>query len=450
MIAVTIGRKLLELYNQEKRDALTPKSFFEKVYFELFYNHSRYMQWVPNSPFVQMKKGQKPDALSVAERQEKLQNLYEKVETGFRDASIAIGFAASEKKEFATTSGQVSALDLVTTEEDVYLSWIGSGLGVGVAGGISIFFDHPKILLTLFEGWQHYRNYLNDPAYIGLRGNQINTWNGQWLSHAFSKDYREYDPLQNFDPFGTIAGGGIELTTQSWTSVLFNIARNLPNTDLIGYVYSLGQSSPNRTLGFVPFRLPQIQRPIELYKSLFGENDYHKDAKRIEPLYGTAFSFQRACQMGAIGVQALEPKGLRGLIPTGRDSTSLPNFSKADHEKLVSFRTYQTWLLAMLNNDELWETAGKAAEALLHYEAGAGKARKDRFNKVKSVLDTARKPQFMRELTVIVEETDYKEPLVELGKTVNRMPVDNVGYFITLIRFRYAELSSKTVQEPII
>ncbi|QCR22114.1 hypothetical protein [Pontibacter sp. SGAir0037] len=446
MIAVNIGRKLLELYNQENEEHLSPKDFFEKVYFELFYNHSKYMQWVTNSPFVQMKKGQKPDALTEVERQEKLLNLHEKIGAGLKDASIAIGFPASEEKEFATTSGQVSALAMFSTVDDVYCSWIGSGLGIGVAGGLSIFFKHPKILMTVFKGWQYYREYLNDATYTGLRGNQINTWNGQWLSHVFSRDYRAYDPLQNFNPFGSIAGGGLELTTASWTSVLFGISRTLPNTDLTGYVYSLGQT--NKTLGFVPFRLPQIQRPIQLYKKLFNDQ-YHQDAKRIEPLYGTAFSFQRACQMGAIGVQALEPKGLRGLIPTGKDAVSLPNFSKADQEKFISFRTYQTWLLAMLNNDELWDTAGEAAQAFLQYEAGAGKARKDRSNKVKSVLDTARKPQFMRELAEIVEEADNKDVLVELGKTVNRMPADNVSYFITLIRFRYAEFSSKPVQEPV-
>lgn len=445
MIAVNVGRKLLELYNQEKGESLTPKEFFDKVYFQLFYNHSKYMQWVTNSPFVQMKKGQKPDALTSEERHEKLLNLHEKIDAGLKDASIAIGFPASEEKEFATTSGQVSALALFTSEDDVYCSWIGSGLGVGVAGGLSIFFDHPQILMALFEGWQHYRNYLDDISYTGLRGNQINTWNGQWLSHVFSQFYKEYDPLQNFDPFGTKADGSLELTTQSWTSVLFGIARTLPNTDLTSYVYSLGQT--NKTLGFVPFRLPHIQRPLHLYKELFGENQYHRDAKDIEPLYGTAFSFQRACQMGAIGVQALEPKGLRGFMPNKKVAANMPNFSKADHEKHISFRTYQTWLLAMLNNDELWNTAGEAAHALIQYEGGAGKLRSDRSNKVKAVLDAARKQQFMRLLTDIVEEAEENEALITLGKTVNTMPADNVSYFITLIRFRYAELSRKLVQE---
>lgn len=448
MIAVNIGKKLLKLYNQKKGENFTSREFFEKVYVPLFFDHNKYMMTGGNSPLenpkIAWKKGKYPSAV---DRSKRIKATIVKIETGELDMSSGIGFPASDNKQFQTTSGQIASLQLPFGSDELYCSWLGAGLGIGVSGALTILFNHPVIIEKLFEGWQYYRNYLNDSAYSGLRGNQINTWNGQWLSHVFSRDYRDDDPLQNFEPLGTVAGGGLEINTQSWTSVLFGIARTLPNTDLTGYVYSIGQT--NKTLGFVPFRLPQIQRPIELYRNLFGENQYHKDAKIIEPLYGTAFSFQRACQMGAIGVQALKPKGLEGLIPTGKDSVSLPNFSKADQEKLISFRTYQTWLLAMLNNDELWDTAGEAAQALLQYEAGAGKLKSNRSNKVKSVLDTARKAQFMRELTAVVEEAEDKEPLILLGKTINSMPADNVNYFITLIRFRYAEFSSKPVQEPV-
>ena len=105
------------------------------------------MQWVTNSPFVQMKKGQKPELLTKEDRLEKLNDLHEKIDSGLLYASIAIGFPASEEKEFATTSGLVTDLNINTDSEEVYLSWIGGGLGVGVAGGYSIFFDHPQILL---------------------------------------------------------------------------------------------------------------------------------------------------------------------------------------------------------------------------------------------------------------------------------------------------------------
>ncbi len=86
-----------------------------------------------------MKKGQKPHLLSEDERKEKLGNLTAKIAAGDRDASVAIGFPASESAEFATTSGLVSDLDVAVTESDVYYSWIGAGLAIGVSGGYCIF-----------------------------------------------------------------------------------------------------------------------------------------------------------------------------------------------------------------------------------------------------------------------------------------------------------------------
>eukprot|EP01036_Dinobryon_divergens_P045367 gene45367-60604_t len=81
-----------------------------------------------------MKTGQKPENLTANERIEKLDNLSEKAENSEPDASFALGFPASELKEYASTSGLVSDLQIPTTSDDIYLSWIGSGLGVGVAG----------------------------------------------------------------------------------------------------------------------------------------------------------------------------------------------------------------------------------------------------------------------------------------------------------------------------
>ncbi len=86
------------------------------------------MLWHTNSPFVQNEKRAKPHLLTEEERQEKLNNLAGKITAGDRDASVAIGFPASEVKEFATTSGLVSDIDQSADEEDVYLSWIAAGL----------------------------------------------------------------------------------------------------------------------------------------------------------------------------------------------------------------------------------------------------------------------------------------------------------------------------------
>src|SRR5690606_25060059 len=126
MITTLIGKTFLKAYNEKYNEKYSAKDFFENEYFELFFNHPKYMQWVTNSPFVQMKGGQKPEKLTSEERQEKLHNLYLKVDTEAPDASFAIGFPASESKEYASTSGLVSDISFDTNEDDIYLSWIGA------------------------------------------------------------------------------------------------------------------------------------------------------------------------------------------------------------------------------------------------------------------------------------------------------------------------------------
>ncbi|NJO89573.1 MAG: hypothetical protein HC831_11950 [Chloroflexia bacterium] len=252
MIAATIGRTFLKAFNEKYNCNYTPKQFFDEVYFETFYNHNKYMQWVTNSPFVQMKKGQKPETLSKNERVEKLSDFHKKVSEGCKDASIAIGFAANESSEYATTSGLVTDLIIDVSSDDIYYSWIGGGLGIGVAGGYSIYYNDGPLLLDTFEGWKVYRKYLNDTVLERMRGNQINTWNGQWLTFYLGKDYNEqfdFSFLTQKEIFHSDAQL-VEVNTVSWNELFFSISRKYPDQSRTGYVYSLGQT--NKTLGFYP------------------------------------------------------------------------------------------------------------------------------------------------------------------------------------------------------
>ena len=158
------------------------------------------------------------------------------------------------RKEFATTSGLVTDLNYQSDAEDVYLSWIGGGLGVGVAGGYSIFFDNPQVLLTLYEGWKVYRRLLNDPTLDKLAGNKINSWNGQWLIF-FSIDYEE-----NPD-FGYLTNCGffkqnekeIVIDTIFWTKLYFTLSEKLSD-ETNAYVQS---RQTNKTMGY-SFRFMQV------------------------------------------------------------------------------------------------------------------------------------------------------------------------------------------------
>lgn len=423
MIAANIGKIFLDAYNEKYKSNYTAKQFFVEKYFELFFNHEKYMQWVTNSPFVQgIKKGVAPTS---QERKIKLDILVEKISKNDADASIAIGFPSLDLA--ASTSGQITSMKLPLNEDDVYLSWIGGGFGVGVQSGLSLLFADKRILLDLFEGWQLYRNHLNLTPQ--LRGNQINTWNGQWIAHRYDKRaFNQTNPTASFTGFGTMKDGGMEVNTQSWTKVLIGIARTYPDTNLTAYIYSLGQT--NITVGFIPFELPRIRQPFELFEKFFSTTN----TERVEQLFGTALGFTKACQMGVIGVNALEPKGFRDSLDKG----VIPKYNPNDEEKKINFNTYQIWLLSMLNNEELWEQSQQIAKTLSDYSLSDKNAKKVKSQEVTNLLASVNKKQFIDGLTSIVKGSDNSELFSNIGQLVHIMPVDNVPYFLTLIRFQYA------------
>ncbi|TAJ12453.1 hypothetical protein DMA11_12915 [Marinilabiliaceae bacterium JC017] len=460
MIAATIGRAFLKAYNEKTGQQLSAREFFEKDYFELFFNHPKYMQWVTNSPFVQMKAGQKPHLLKPQDRIEKLKNLHSKITDGEKDASIAIGFPASETKEFATTSGLVTDMELALDKEDVYYSWIGGGLGIGVAGGYSIFFDQPDILLKLYEGWKVYRNYLNDKTLVRLRGNQINTWNGQWLSFSYNKYYRESFDFAQLHSTGVFSVDEkvIEVNTIKWSELFFNISNRYPHQTFTGYVYSLGQT--NKTLGFYPFHFNKARSLIKYYKLLFGEQAALHDASHYEALFG--IHIKRACELGSIGLQALEPNALRKYF--GKDSNlklAKPKLGQKkgesdeayalrkekieakDYENIITYRTYKTWLLAMItkNKEESLEYTAEVAKALHEYKGADKKGSTKRSNLIGSELLIAKtKKSFLDALTTIIKEVDEKEleTFKNLRDRVHMMSSEDFGYFVVLLKFDYA------------
>ncbi len=461
MITVNTGRTFLKAYNKKFKKALSAKEFFEQEYFESFFNHSKYMQWPTNSPFVQMKKGQKPYLLNLKERKEKLNNLHEKISAGDKDASIAIGFPASELKGYATTSGLITDLGIDYLEDDIYLSWIGSGLSIGIAGGFSILFNQPDILLRTFDGWKVYRKFLNDPALDKLAGNKITSWNGQWLSYVFSEDYREYFDYGSLDNLGffKLDKSTVVINTVKWSKLFFNLSRRFPNETYTGYVFSLGQT--NKTLGFYPFKFQEADVLIFFYENLFGKNAAIQDAGIYENLYG--IHIKRACELGAIGLQALEPEGLRKYF----DKDKMPNLRKSkiprkqeqtdeefetlqqesekkDYEnKIIPFRIYKTWLLAMItkNKEEMSDYTQEVAKAIYEYRTADKKGATKRANIVKNQLFASKsKKMFLEALTEIISDVEENKLKVfnELRNQVHMMNAEDFGYFLVLLKFDYA------------
>lgn len=432
MITAVIGKTFLQAFNTKYGKEISPKEFFEQEYWELFYNHPKYMQWVTNSPFVQMKSGQKPHLLSVEERMEKLENLFEKAENEIPDASFALGYPASETKEYASTSGLVSDVVIPVDEDEVYLSWIGSSLGIGVAGGFTILFDHPDITLQTFEGWKVYRKYLNDPTLEKLRGNQINTWNGQWLTYSLNPDeYREdfdFSELTNQKIF-KVDTSLAEVATVSWSQLFFSLSTQFPNYEMMGYVYGFGQT--NKTIGFIPFQLKSGGNIKEVYQKLFG--DFKINKKEFESLFG--MHIKRACELGSIGLQALRPKDLEKYMIDNKNLT----FKK--EEDTINYQAYKTWLVAMLtrNKEEIKDYTLELAKTIQKYRAGGTKL--DRKTLIeKELFSSTSKRGFIEALTKMVKDLEGEDLTVikSLKDEVHLMSNEEYGYFSTLLKFDYA------------
>lgn len=431
MITAVIGKTFLKAYNEKYNKSYSAKEFFEEEYFELFFNHSKYMQWVTNSPFVQMKTGQKPEKLSIEERREKLQNLFAKVEEEVPDASFAIGFPASEAKEFASTSGLVSDVFIETEQEDVYYSWIGSGLGIGVAGGLNLLINDAAITLETYVGWKYYRKYLNDVTLEKLRGNQINSWNGQWLTYKLGRKFDEDFDFSTLEIEGIfkVDSSLIEVNTVNWSNLFFSLSNLYPAKTLNAYIYSFGQT--NKTIGFIPVYLKAGKKLIEVFKQLF-HTDLPFNNKDFQSLFG--IHIKRACELGNIGLHALRPDNLKKYMEEEK------NLSFKKEEDNLIYQSYKTWLIAMLskNKEEITDYTIELARLIQRYRAGAkGTDRKNLIEK--DLLGAKGKRGFIEALAEMISGIDNAdlEILKKLKDEVHLMTNEEFGYFNTLLKFDY-------------
>lgn len=430
MFTSIIGKIFLQAYNDKFKTNFTPKEFFLKVYYPLFFDHQKYLMTAGNSPLEnpklswdQMIKGDKPFE-TPEQRRNRLDRFLEKIDSGMNDASIAIGYPAADK--LAATSGQVSmSLKGIIEPDESYLSWFGAGLGIGVQGGVTILFGNPTLLMDIFEGWKEYRKVLD--ATPMMKGNKINTWNAHWINHLYSPIKESAMPMDIYSE----KNGLISIDTLSWHDLLVAISTHFDDPRMMGYIYNVGQT--NTTIGFIPFVLPHVRKACELYVKYFGTDRYRKAVK----LFGTAMGLEMACREGYIGLKALEPKGLKDIINSGK----VPVYNTRDENKVIQFQTYQIWLLAMLNNEELWDKAKKFAETLQAFSVGGKMGRTGRSNAIKLLLDATTKRNFICQLGEIVEEAENTDDIVDIASIVNLMPSDNVPYFLTLIRFHYAVIN---------
>ena len=434
MITGIAGRTLLDAYNSKYKKKLTPKEFFDKEFYPLFFNSSRFLMSVTNSPFDQGYKQKRH--LTTEGRTYDYEEFHKKAASGKFDASIYLGGSASDEKEFAATSGQVSDVLIPLFEDDIFLSWIGSGLGIMVAGAYMLIFDDPKIILQTFEGWKIYRKYLDDPTLEKLRPNQINTWNGQWLTYSLHADFNinfDFSILTDQNVFN-IDSEKIEVNTVYWSKLFFSLSQLYPNEVLTAYVYSFGQM--NKTIGFIPFQFKAGTKLKSIYRKLTTD-DTRISTKDFESLFG--MHIKRACELGSIGLQTLRPEGLVKHLTESKN----PSF-KNDSDK-INYYIFKTWLIAMLNKnkEEVTEYTLELATAILRYRNSGTK--NDRKTLVETLFENKSKKGFIESLTIMIRDLGAEDLLVmkNFKDEIHLMTNEEFGYFSTLLKFDYAFLEKQ-------
>ncbi len=459
-----IGKKFLRLYknNNGLPSHYSAKQFFEEVMFPLFFEEEKHLMHVGNSPFFQ-----KPTADSVATHGSKskaqLHNLTEKIEEGLPSGAIFVGYGAENIE--ATSSGQMTSIDLNISDEEMYASWIGQALAVGVSGALVLLIDGEEVLQALFEGWFHYRNYLKQTK--NLKDKQIETWNGNWLNHVFGKKYVRSNPMAQFTPEMDQSTGKLAIKTIDWVKIIFALSRKYPEQTVTAYVYSLSQT--NTTLGFINLNLPKVRKLIQLKNELYNipGKEFNDD---FEQLYHTFYTLRTASQLGVIGLQAIEPQDLRKFMPKGSTNYAqgkdfkftntqlkpkkqeenqdfIKRQEKANNKfknELINFQIFKIWIIAMLNNrKELNTLAEKTAQALIDFEnnsqvssSGRGKSTQGRLSE--EVQSSKSLREFIDKLTELMKKhTAAAVTFKQVKDTILELPPDLFPLFVTLIRFEY-------------
>jgi hypothetical protein len=432
-----IGKKFLKIYREhyDKPDDYSARQFFDERLFPLFFDDPQHLMHVGNSPFFQ-----KPKDEDVAKHGSKAlaqyNNLVTAIENEPPSMAIYVGFAAKDVE--GTTSGQLTSINFQTDAEEMYASWIGEALGIGVSGGFVMLIDEEEILLALFNGWARYRKYLRQTP--NLKDKQIETWNGHWLCHSFSNHFDSERPMDNFNVETAEVVGNLAIPTQKWSQVIFALSKKYPNQVITAYAYSLSQT--NTTLGFINIYLPDIRRFFELRDKIFmAQNEVNLKDPDIEKLE-TFFNFKSACKLGTIGLKALEPRGLREFMPKGsRDFTSGKEYKFSDTNSYTNYLIYKIWIIAMLKNKtELLQLANDVAKVLIDLEnnqTAREQTKTTQSNKSLEVMNAKSVKSFIDALTKTIDKSN-EEVYQNVVSEVLTMPFDNFPLFATLIRFEYA------------
>lgn len=439
-----IGKIFLDYYKEKNNldNNYSAENFFDEVMFPLFFDSESHLLHVGNSPFFQRpsdKDIEKYGSKSLTQ----LNNLKEKIKTNNFSGAIYVGYGAENIQ--ATTSAQITSLDININSEEVYYSWIGAALGIGVNGGLVLLINKKEILWALFEGWEVYRKYLQDTP--SLKDKQIETWNGHWIcKRLVSKKSLDYDKdelsIETENVLGKIA-----IPTNSWVNIIFTLSKKYQKDMITAYIYNLSQT--NTTLGFINLFLSEVSEIYEIRDKYFiNEKETILNDQNIMKLE-TFYNLKSACKFGSIGLKALEPKQLREFLPRGTYEYSKGNDFKYNENNQLNFLIIKLWIYAMINKKELLDLADKFAKILYEYETqkdnSESRGKTGKSQDVKELLENNSINKFLEKLSSMISDMkNHLETIKNMEIEILTMPRDNFPLFITLIKFEYTILKNST------
>ena len=440
------GRKFLDIYNKKTGKNLSALEFFEEEFFPVLFDsedHLHLMQ-VTNSSFFQKisKKDQNDEVRDAVIKKERFLNDVKDVSNGEKTISgaVAVGFMAGDIDK--GTSGQISSIEFDLSEDNILYSWFGGALGVGFGGGYDFLFNNEELLWFLFQGWKYYRKYLDETP--KAKGRQIETWNGLWITYGLEfKDNPNKAFKNTIDWISGNSGkqgGYVKLNRPEWSDQVFSLARHLGAEHIRELIYGYNFGQMNRTLGFLYLNLEKVRYMPDIFEQLIEQDQSinRQQVKRLEDVYKTQFSIEKACSLGGLGVKALQPKDLYKYTAGDAREKARKMYKLDKEEKRITFITYITWIQAMLNNEETLKLSEEVAEALLTFEGKENRLR-TRIKQVEGLWGARNRQQFIDNLSSIMEEDNaVAEPLNKaVEQLMTSIPQDMFKLFLTLIKFKY-------------
>jgi hypothetical protein len=423
------GRKFLKKFNEIENKNLTPREFFVDIFYSLFYSGRNLMEAI-NSPFTnpsyslstfitrilkldyglewqksyiingniqwnilpsEIKSNLESNLALYQDKRKKflIDRFFEKIKNKEFDACMFIGGYAKELNS-STSFNMSSYYKHEIDEEEVIYSWIGKGLSVNMRGMLFLF-DNEDILYDIYKGWKIYSKLLNLPQYEKYKSGQISTWNSHWLS-----DYYFLVPSRKFNPLEQYA----ELKSVSWIELIFRISNKFPNIEFNAYAYKL--SKTNETYGNIIIETIKVNGFLNFCKTYFGDNSYLTNPDLYSKILGTAYSMEKICEFGSIGILALKPELLRleeYFNKTAEINTKIKKLYDQTFENNFNYNLYKIYLMTklnILNGDEFL----KIAEYLHKFE---DESRKNNHILVDEILDSTNYSTCLQKITEAIK-----------------------------------------------